>query len=63
MELIAEKLSDHNARLESLEKYEKKQNGSLQRMETKVDKLLYWLLASTFTIVMFLIGLLVKLKG
>lgn len=63
MTAIATKLENHNERLKNLEAYEKKQNGSLQRMEAKVDKILWWLLGSTFTIIMFLIGLIVKMSG
>ena len=33
----------HEERLESLESYQKKQNGSIQRIESKIDKLYFWL--------------------
>lgn len=39
MEQIAATLARHEERIDALEQYQAKQNGSLQRLETKVDKL------------------------
>lgn len=39
MEQIAATLARHEERLDALEQYQSKQNGSLQRVEDKVDKL------------------------
>ncbi len=39
MEQIAATLARHEERIDALEQYQAKQNGSLQRLEAKVDKL------------------------
>lgn len=44
MEEIAINLTEHAERIRNLEAWQKKQNGSLQRIEGKVDKIYIWLI-------------------
>jgi len=46
--------------IENLEGWQKTQNGSLQRMETKVEKLQYWIMGVMTTCIFTLVTLLVK---
>lgn len=50
-------------RVECLEEWQVRQNGSLERIEKKVDKLLFWLLASIGGLTVVLIGLIATLLG
>jgi hypothetical protein len=58
MEQIVEMLGRHEERISNLEKWQEKQNGSLQRLETKVDninKLLLTLLGGVCTSLILLV--------
>jgi hypothetical protein len=46
--------------IENLEGWQKTQNGSLQRMEAKVEKLQYWIMGVMTTCIFTLVTLLVK---
>lgn len=60
-ETIVISVSGHEERLNNLEAYQKKQNGSLQRIEKKIDNLIWWMMISFAGIVSaLLIGLLVS---
>jgi hypothetical protein len=37
-------LARHDERIEAIEKTQEKQNGSLQRLEAKIDKIYFWLI-------------------
>lgn len=47
-------------RLSDLERYQAKQNGSLQRLEAKVDKIFYWLIGILGGLV---VSLFLQLRG
>lgn len=50
--------------IENLEGWQKKQNGSLQRMEAKVEKLQYWIMGVMATSIFTAITLIFQLlKG
>ncbi len=51
----------HGARLEALEEYRDKQNGHLQRIEEKVDKITTWLIGLLGGMIVSLIMLIVNL--
>jgi hypothetical protein len=58
MEQIVEMLGRHEERISNLEKWQEKQNGSLQRLEEKVDninKLLLTLLGGVCTSLILLV--------
>ena len=46
--------------IENLEGWQKKQNGSLQRLEAKVERLQYWIMGVMVTCIFTLITLFVK---
>ena len=58
MEKIVGELSDHESRLINLEDYQKKQNGTMDRIESKVDKLIWTIVVSMFSIILMLIKVL-----
>jgi len=54
---IYERISGHEERITSLEKYQKTQNGQLRDVNHKIDKLLYLVIATLLTVVGgFIIG-------
>lgn len=56
--------ADCNARFEALEAWEARQNGSLQRIEGRIDKMFFALLASGGALVASLVLLVLNLaKG
>jgi hypothetical protein len=55
MEDVAGKLSNHDARLENLEDYQKEQNGHLRRIEEKLDRFTWWLVLTLGGVVTTLI--------
>lgn len=64
---IAEQVATNISNIKHLQEYEAKQNGSLQRMEGRLDKLedkldsiKMWIIGSMLTIILFLAGLLLK---
>ena len=58
---VIDKLANHDSRLCNLEIYQDKQNGTMQRIEKKVDRLI-WALGSFMSAIIFLlIGILIKL--
>ena len=46
--------------IDNLEGWQKKQNGSLQRLEAKVERLQYWIMGVMVTCIFTLITLFVK---
>ena len=56
METVVEKLSNHDSRIENLEEYQKKQNGTLSRLEDKLDKLKLWVMSGMLSIILLLLG-------
>ena len=58
MEKIVEELSDHENRLKNLEGYQKKQNGTMLRIEGKVDRLIWAIGAGMVAIILMLVKLL-----
>lgn len=62
-ETIVIKVSSHEERLHNLEVWQKKQNGSLQRIEAKIDKLIWWLMISFAGIISALLIGLFMAKG
>ena len=58
MEKIVEELSDHENRLKNLEDYQKKQNGTMLRIEGKVDRLIWAIGAGMVAIIIMLVKLL-----
>ena len=58
MEKIVEELSDHENRLKNLEDYQKKQNGTMLRIEGKVDRLIWAIGAGMVAIILMLVKLL-----
>jgi hypothetical protein len=63
MEKIIEKLSNHESRLESLEDYQKEQNGTMNRINKKLDKLIWAIGGGMFAILLLLVKILVDLAG
>ena len=63
MEKITEKLSNHESRLESLEDYQKEQNGTMNRINEKLDKLIWAIGGGMFAILLLLVKILVDLAG
>lgn len=55
MEQIIATLAQHSERLDNLEEYQEKQNGSLQRLEAKVDKIYAWLIGVLGSVIASLI--------
>lgn len=62
VESLAIEVARHGERLESLEAYQKKQNGSLQRLEEKIDKIYMWLIGLMGGVIASLILLVVNLN-
>lgn len=67
---LEEKVSDmevqiakHSERLNKLEEWQAKQNGSLQRMEQKIDGIYTWLIGLMGGVITSLIILVVSLVG
>ena len=58
MEKILEELSDHENRLKNLEEYQRKQNGTMLRIEGKVDRLIWAIGAGMVAIILMLVKLL-----
>ena len=58
MEKIIEELSDHENRLKNLEEYQRKQNGTMLRIEGKVDRLIWAIGAGMVAIILMLVKLL-----
>ena len=58
MEKIIEELSDHENRLKNLEEYQRKQNGTMLRIEGKVDRLIWAIGAGMVAIILMLAKLL-----
>jgi hypothetical protein len=50
----------HEERLEKVEEYQDRQNGSLQRIEAKIDRFTWWLVLTLGGVVTSLIIILVK---
>jgi uncharacterized coiled-coil protein SlyX len=63
MEKITEKLSNHESRLESLEDYQKEQNGTMNRINEKLDELIWAIGGGMFAILLLLVKILVDLAG
>lgn len=53
----------HDERLSDLERWQKRQNGSLQRLEAKLDKFFMWLVAFMGGVIGSLILLFLQLRG
>lgn len=60
METVVEKLSNHDSRIENLEEYQKKQNGTLSRLEDKLDKLKLWVMSGMLSIILLLLGAILR---
>jgi hypothetical protein len=56
-------LGKHDERLKKLEEWQSKQNGSLQRLETKVDGIYTWLIGLMGGMIVSLIMLVVNIFG
>ena len=48
--------------IDNLEGWQKKQNGSLQRLEAKVERLQYWIMGVMATSIFTLVGLIIQLR-
>lgn len=60
-ELVAT-VAEHGARLDNLETWQKKQNGTLCRVEGKIDRLVLWMLtAAVGTVGTLIVGLILLL--
>jgi len=55
---IVDKLSNHDNRLCNLEDYQEKQNGTMYRIEDKLDKVIWALGGGMFAIILMLIRIL-----
>lgn len=53
----------HDERLENVEAYQAKQNGSLQRIDTKLDRFTWWLVLTLGGVTTSLILLLVNIAA
>ena len=60
---MAERVAALERDVEHLNERDKAHNGTLVRVEGKIDKLLYWLMGTMATVVIFVIGLYVNMKG
>ena len=60
---MAERVATWEADVENIKGWQKTQNGTLQRIDGKIDKLVYWLMGTMATVVIFVIGLYVNMKG
>lgn len=60
MENIVRALSGHEERLKSLEDYQDKQNGHLEKIEKKLDNIFNWLIALLGGAIVSLILLLLR---
>lgn len=60
---MAERVATLEADVENIKGWQKTQNGTLQRIDGKIDKLVYWLMGTMATVVIFVIGLYVNMKG
>ena len=55
---LVQKLEKHENRIGNLEKYQKKQNGTMRKIEEKLDKLIWAIGAGMFTILVLLVRIL-----
>ena len=60
IDIIENDVAGLKADVRNLKGWQKTQNGSLQRMEAKVEKLQYWIMGVMTTCIFTLITLLVK---
>ena len=60
---MAERVATLEADVENIKGWQKTQNGTLQRIDGKIDKLVYWLMGTMATVVIFVVGLYVNMKG
>lgn len=59
-EEIVSTLSGHEQRLTNLEKWQEKQNGSLQRIEAKLDRFTWWLVLTLGGVTATLVSILLR---
>ncbi len=50
MEAIAGTLAEHGARISALEDWQERQNGSLVKLNDKIDKIYWWIIGLTGTV-------------
>jgi hypothetical protein len=59
-ESIATVVARHDEQIENLRGWQKTQNGTLIRIDQKVDRLLYWLMGEMAALILLVIGIFVK---
>ena len=60
---MAERIVAVERDVKHLNERDEAHNGTLVRVEGKIDKLLYWLMGTMATFLLFVIGLYVNMKG
>lgn len=59
---MAERVAALEADMDNVKGWQKTQNGTLQRIDSKIDKLVYWLMGTMATVVIFIVGLYANMK-
>ena len=59
-ESIATVVARHDESIANLKGWQKAQNGTLIRIDQKVDRLLYWLMGEMAALILLVIGVFIK---